>query len=255
MLPREIKIEELTYCNLLKMKNSDSTKDYLDLEFISKHKDIKPSYLKELSTHKHPQILLNVANNPSTTEDTLLSMFGMKQYKWVNDVVLQRVGLEKVSDYCEKQKREDKLNLYPKNSLPLMSGGEQDLLREKTELLIKLVNKYSPSYGPDNLKELFEDIISSSKKLSSSDEYSVADILRVILWEISDLSIDYTFELDNFFKEHNINNDDVKDVFCENNGKIYIKDVMNSVNLLFPSKEDKEKIKEAILLKFGNIAS
>ena len=147
---------------------------------------------------------------------------------------------------------EDRLNLYPKNSLPLMRGEEQDLLREKTELLIKLVNEYSPSYEPDNLKKLFEDIISSSKNLSSSDEYSTEDILGVVLWEISDLSIDYTFELDDFFEAHNISSNDVKDVFCENNGKTYIEDVMNSVNLLLPSKEDKEKMKEAILLKFDN---
>ena len=59
---------------------------------------------------------------------------------------------------------------------------------------------------------------------------------------MSDLSIDYAFELDDFFEEHNISSNEVKDVFYENNGKTYIKDVMNSVNLLFPSKEDKEKI-------------
>ncbi len=173
----------------------------------------------------------------------------------LDNMVIISKGNYLVLDYYEKQKEEDKLNLYPKNSLALMRGEEQDLLREKTELLIKLVNEYSPSYEPGNLKELFEDIISSSKNLSSSDEYSVADILRVVLWEMSDLSIDYAFELDDFFEEHNINSNDVKDAFCENNGKTYIKDVMNSVNLLFPSKEDKEKMKEAILLNFGNIAS
>ncbi|WP_152633281.1 hypothetical protein [Aliarcobacter butzleri] len=100
MLKRDIKLEDITYCMLVKMKNEDTTSNQFDLEDITKKdSNISAAYLDVLSTHRHQQILLNVANHPNTTEKTLLSMYGPAQYNWVNNVVVNRVGNKRLKSY------------------------------------------------------------------------------------------------------------------------------------------------------------
>lgn len=100
MLKRDIKLEDITYCMLVKMKNEDTTSNQFALEDITKKdSNISAAYLDVLSTHRHQQILLNVANHPNTTKETLLSMYGPAQYNWVNNVVVKRVGSKKLKSY------------------------------------------------------------------------------------------------------------------------------------------------------------
>jgi len=81
-------------------------KSLLVLLQVTGNPETTSSTLFRLSKHDNQEVLLRVGIHPSTEENTLKKMYSIYQYKWVNELVKQRLGLEKLEGILEQERKE-----------------------------------------------------------------------------------------------------------------------------------------------------
>lgn len=84
-----------------KLANSEN---FIIVERVAKNTHLSLETLKRLSKSSSHQVLLNIANNPSTPNEVLLDMYiPINQYQWVNRIIIDRVGEDAVKEYYSQK--------------------------------------------------------------------------------------------------------------------------------------------------------